>query len=402
MTLFKEANEIVHNSLSHIKKSCETIHILDSVNRVLGEDIKADIDMPAFDNSAMDGYAVKNIDNKDGWDIIGEISAGSGSKLVITENECVLIMTGARIPDGCTAVVPVEDVITKDNKVFLKENAVLKTGAHIRKKGSDVQKGDVVLKKGTYITPKESAVLAAFGRNKLLAEKKTKIGLIQTGSELIDINDIPRDDKIRNSNYYAMLNAIADINASAVPLGIVEDDKKKLITKIKNALEYDIDILITLGGVSVGKYDLVKEAYTECGIDIKFSKVNIKPGKPFTFGEYKTGMKTIPVFGLPGNPVSCLVNFILFIKQNIDRIHSINRSPYINAVCENDIYKKDNKRHFVMAILRYDENENAFVTSNRSQSSGDLTALGNSNCLLVIDDEVHCIKKGDTVRCIMI
>lgn len=400
MKTYNEALEIIKKEIEKIILCTEEVDILDSINRILAEDVIADVDMPPFDNSAVDGYAIKFSDTRQ-WKIIGEISAGNYSSFTLSENNTVLITTGSKLPPDVDTVIPIEDVDANNNTVRLKKDAFFKKGINIRTKGNDLQKNQIAVQRFAKIDAKVIAVLASCGISSVKVFSKLKTAILATGDELISINDQPADDKFRVSNTYSLYAAVKEMNHEAIMLGFVKDDKEMIRQKVKAALEMDIDLLITTGGVSVGKYDFLKEIFEEEGVVEKFWKVNIKPGKPIYFGVYEKGGKKIFVFGLPGNPVSSLVNFYIFIKPAIEFLFKQKGINSITAVLQNDLKKKDGKKHFARGIL-YEENFEWKVTSKFSQSSGNLVEMSHANCLIILEEEQRNPAKGEKVECILI
>lgn len=400
MINYNKALEIIRNEIINLPLCTEEVDILESFNRIIAEDIIADVDLPPFDNSAVDGYAII-FSNKKEWNIIGEISAGNYSSIILNDNDAVLVTTGSKLPLYADTVIPLEDTVISGVNMSLKSDTVLTKGLNIRKQGSDLQKGKIAIKNFTRIDPKTIAVLASCGKEKVKVFKKLNIALFATGDELIPINEKPFEDKLRASNVYSINAAIREINQIPVYMGFVKDDKKLIRQKVKAAFESDINILITTGGVSVGKYDFLKDIFNEEGVKEKFWKVNVKPGKPMYFGVYENFAKKILVFGLPGNPVSSLVNFYVFVKPAIEFLFKQKSLEPITAVLQNEIKKKDGKRHFALGILFKDNNEWK-VTSKFSQSSGNLVEMSRANCLIVLNEDLRNPQKGERVECIMI
>ena len=400
MTSYKEALRLIQKEISTISFSIEEVNILDSVNRILAEDIIADVDLPPFDNSAMDGYAIK-FSERNKWNIIGEISAGNYSSINLSENDAVLITTGSKIPNEVDTVIPIEDLDVDQNILKLKPDALYKKGMNIRTQGNDLKINQIAVQNFTRIDAKVIAVLASCGKVKVKVFKRLTAAILATGDELIPISQNPSEDKLRVSNTYSLYSAIKEMNHSPIDLGFTKDNKEIIREKIKNALEMNIDLLITTGGVSVGKYDFLKELFNEAGIKEKFWKVNIKPGKPIYFGVYEKEKKKILVFGLPGNPVSALVNFYTFIKPAIYFFYRQNKISCLTAILQDDLKKKDNKRHFSRGIIYEDKGEWK-VTSKFSQSSGNLVEMSRANCLIEIEEENINPVKGEKVKCILI
>uniref|UniRef100_A0A832G2D5 Molybdopterin molybdenumtransferase n=1 Tax=Ignavibacterium album TaxID=591197 RepID=A0A832G2D5_9BACT len=400
MINYNEALEIIKNEFEKLTLHSEEVDLFESFNRILAEDVIADVDLPPFDNSAVDGYAIK-YSERTKWNIIGEISAGNFSSFTLTENDAVLITTGSKLPPNADTIIPIEDVEVNGKDLFLKQNSFFRKGMNIRKQGNDLRKNEIAVHCFTKIDAKTIAVLASCGKEKVKVYSKLKTAILATGDELIPINEKPIDDKLRVSNNYSLYAAVKEMNHIVINLGFIKDDKKLISEKIKAALELNIDLLITTGGVSVGKYDFLKEVFEEQGVKEKFWKVNIKPGKPIYFGLYEKDERRILIFGLPGNPVSSLVNFYVFIKPAIEFLFRQNEIKSVTATLQNDLKKKDGKRHFPRGIL-FEENGEWKVTSEFSQSSGNLVEMSRSNCLIEIEEDKLNPQKGDRVKCILI
>jgi molybdopterin molybdotransferase len=402
MISYSEANKIIEEELRKLEIKTELVGLLESTNRILAEDIISDINLPPFTNSAVDGYAIKFNEEVNKWKIIGEIGAGNYKDYEIGDGLAVSIMTGGKMPPYGDSVIPIEDVIIENDKIELKGNSTYKKGMNIRKAGSDLLSNEIAINKNIIIKPKHIAVAATCGKTELKVFRKVKIGVLATGDELIDISETPGKDKIRSSNVYSILSAIKEFNQIGVDLGIAKDDKNEIRKRIEKFIESDIDILVTSGGVSVGKYDYVKNVLEESGVKINFWRVNIKPGKPLLFGTYGNNNKTKIIFGLPGNPVSCLVNFILFIKNNMLKTLGVIEDQSFIAELAEAIFKKDNKKHFMRGFYKKDSDGNIFVNRVGTQSSGNLAEMGKSNCLIIFDEDKIKLNKGDKVFCIPI
>jgi len=402
MTSYEEANEIISKEFSNYKLEIEEVDLSDSTGRILAEDIYSDIDLPPFTNSAMDGFAIKFKPDTTKWKIIGEISAGNFKEYNINEGLTVSIMTGGKIPDGADTIIPIEDIIIEKDTIILKENATFRKGINIRIKGNDLLKNQIALSKNIVIKTRHIAVAASCGKSKLKVYKKLNIAVLATGDELVDITTLPGEDKIRSSNLYALLSAINEMNQTGINLGIVKDQEDEIRTRITSFLNSDNNILITTGGVSVGKYDYVKSIMEELGININFWKANIKPGKPIIFGTYNNGSGIKFVFGLPGNPVSCIVNFLIFIKNNILHLLGVEKDDLFIAELTEDLKKKDGKKHFMRGMFSKNIEGNILVKRVGLQSSGNLAEMGKANCLIIFDEEKRELKTGEKVFCIPI
>jgi molybdopterin molybdotransferase len=402
MISYDEAYKIVFEAFSKIKFEVETVDILDLLNRVLAEDIISDIDLPPFDNSAMDGIAIKFNGKVKEWKIVGEISAGNYSEYEIDDKNAVYISTGSKLPSSADTVIPVEDIIIDNNTAYLKFDVNISQYQHIRRKADELKRNEVTLKKNTQISASHIAVLASCGISKPKVYKKLKVGILATGDELIELNSQPTEDKIRCSNLYALMSKAEEIGLSPVNLGIVKDDKQLLYMSVESALKENFDILITTGGVSMGKHDFMKDVFSESGVDIKFSKVNIKPGKPLVFGTYsKENINTL-VFGMPGNPVSCLVSFLLFIRTPLNQLLDNPKLFTFFAQLLTDIKKTDSKRHFVRGNMELFYDQLNTVEPLGSQSSGNLYGMSQANCLIMIPEKRINPEKHINIECLMI
>jgi molybdopterin molybdotransferase len=296
----------------------ERIALEDSIGRILAEDVVADSDLPPFNRSQMDGYAVKAADTKDApvtLKLVGESAAGRGWRGTLKRGEAVRIMTGAAVPDGADAVQKLEVAREDAASVTLLEPT--EKGRYIVPKGKEGKKGKTVLPSGERITPANISIPAAFGYAKVKVSKRPRVAIISTGSEIVDVARKPGRDQIRNSNSIMLQGLCEQAGAVATVYPNVGDDISDLKFQISDAIR-SADILVTTGGVSVGKYDLTKLALNELGAAIFFERVALKPGKPTVFGRLK---KTL-VFGLPGNPVSAAVTFYLFVRKAILQMQS--------------------------------------------------------------------------------
>jgi len=311
----------------------EHVDISNSLNRVLGQDVKSDLDMPPFDKSAMDGYACRAEDLALELDIIEIIQAGYVPQKEIGAYQCSKIMTGAMLPNGADCVIIVEE--TEENE----QGKVRFTGAlekdsngdfkyfqkrkgNVCYKGEDILCNDIVLSKGELIKPQHIAVMASVGCANPLVAIKPKVGVIATGSELVEPHEKAEGPKIRNSNSYQLSAQIEQMGATANYYGIAEDTVEAIDSCIKKAIAEN-DILLVSGGVSMGDYDLVPGVLKKNDINILFDQVAIQPGKPTTFGT----ADSIICFGMPGNPVSTFVQFEILVKPLLYRIMGYEYRP---------------------------------------------------------------------------
>ncbi|MFH1389263.1 MAG: gephyrin-like molybdotransferase Glp [Candidatus Margulisiibacteriota bacterium] len=284
-----------------------------ALGRFLGENVYSDVNVPPFDRSAMDGFAVNSKDQSKEFMVIENIPAGKVPQRIIRPGECARIMTGAMLPRGADQVIRVENTFELSKG---KVNIIrTEKRRNVAKCGEDVKRGELVLSSGSLIRPQEVAMLATVGKTRVKVISSPKVGVISTGSELVEPNLKPMTGQIRNSNGPMLISQLKRLGIEADYLGIAKDDIRATKSMVTRGLREN-DILILSGGVSVGDYDFVKEVLRSCGVKIVFNKVAIKPGKPTVFGT--KGKKLI--FGLPGNPVSVLVVFELFVAPAINKM----------------------------------------------------------------------------------
>ncbi|MCI0706987.1 MAG: molybdopterin molybdotransferase MoeA [Ignavibacteriae bacterium] len=399
MKSVQEARAIILDSLA--MQSVESQPLRQAFHRVLAEDVVAAQDVPAFDNTSMDGYAVVSADTLRASEaaqvrlsVSGEVSAGKMYSGTLKPGEAVRIMTGAPIPIGADAVV--EQEVVRASNGFVEIGTVVQPGRNIRRKGEDVRAGTVIMHRGTFLRSAHLGVLASAGASSVQVYRTPSVAFLTTGNELVEIDSIPASGQIRNSNAYSLWGLIQEAGAEPVDIGTAKDDKHELSQKLREGLKQDV--LITSGGVSVGAYDYVLKTLEELGVKQKFWKVNIKPGMPFFYGVYHDANRVVPVFGLPGNPVSTMVTFLQFVRPALQKM--MGREDFevvrLKAKIEHDIHKKATKRHFLRGIVR-NEAGGLIVTTTGTQSSGALTSMAKANCFIVVPEDVTELKAGDEV-----
>lgn len=373
----------------------EEIRLIDALERVLAEDIYADSDIPQLANSAMDGYAVKSSDifgaSKDKpktLKVISDLKAGSVSSELVKDNQAIRIMTGAVMPGGADSVIMVE-YTEKEGMDRVKIFQGTKPGENIRGAGEDIKKGEKVLQKGMLLNSAHIGILASLGKSKIRVTRKPKVAVLATGDEVIDVDEELTPGKLRSSNTYTLYSQILKCGGIPKNLGIAKDRPQELEKKIKEG--FDCDLILTSGGVSVGDYDLVKFILAKIGTDIKFWKVAMRPGKPLVFG--RLGEKFI--FGLPGNPVSSMISFEVFVRPTILKMlgQSHDTRKEVDAVLEEDIQKKKGLMYFVRAMTRWDDG--VYITRTTGpQGSGILKSMAMANSLIILPEDEEEIAKG--------
>lgn len=396
---YEEALSIV---LSHCPTlPTEKVYLLDALGRVLAEDVISEEDRPSFDNSAMDGYAVHWEDIKDAPAellVVGEIPAGAEETFELPKGCAVKIFTGAPIPKGATAVVPVEYTEAKNGKVLIKE--AFKEGANIRRKGEELKAGEVVLQKGTILRHYEVGLLASLNKVQVEVSRKPRVAVLSTGDEIKDLGEpITKPSQIRTSNGYTLMAGISLAGGEPYYLGIVPDEPDKL-KKALSQLE-DYDVFITTGGVSAGDRDYIKTLVEEVGVKVHFHKVRIKPSKPILFGTYKEGKGLF--FGIPGNPVSCAIAFDLIVKPALLKIQSAKdyMPKTLWAKLKRDFSRRDpERREFVRAVLSLEGQDLVCDYSPKLQSHM-LTSYVGANCYMVVREGVKELKAGELVEVVL-
>lgn len=311
MITMHEAETLVNSASQFSGK--EKISYLESIGRYLAEDIYSDVSMPPFNKSAVDGFACRKEDLPGKLKVLEIIAAGQSPRFKISQGTCSKIMTGAEIPAGADCVVMIENThIENDNSVLIPSS---QTNGNICFLGEDVNSGDLILKNGSYIRPQELAMLASAGKTEIIVAKKVLVGLIATGSELVEPNIKPGKSSIRNSNAYQLIAQIQQAGGDARYLGIAPDDEQQLRNLISQSIN-DFPVTIINGGISTGDFDLVPKILKENQVEILFYKIAVQPGKPTLFGIHPNGNL---IFGLPGNPVSSFIQFELRVKPYLQK-----------------------------------------------------------------------------------
>jgi molybdopterin molybdotransferase len=374
-----------------------------SLGLVLAQDIIAQENIPPFNNSAMDGFALLSKDSKprNGQPprlrVTGGIAAGYVANFPVEEGTALRIMTGAPVPAGADAVIQVE--LTRfdgPESTWVEVLQEVTPGNNIRPAGEDIQQGQIVLTRGMEIGAWEIGILATLGWATVPVIRRPRVAILGTGDELIDVGEALQPGKIRNSNSYLLEAAVQQAGAEAYRLGVARDTVESLREKFSAAMTYDL--ILTSGGVSVGDFDLVKKIMQEQG-DINFWRINMRPGKPIAFG-YVGG---VPLLGLPGNPVSTAVTFVLFGRPVIRKMlgHTCLIKPQIDVIVEDGVRNRALRRHYVRAHVTWQDARFVARTTG-NQGAHVMTSLLNANAFVVVPEggvEVHA---GDIAKAIML
>lgn len=402
----EQALELVLGFVSPLPS--ERVPLLEALNRVLAEDAASDIDVAPFDNSAMDGFAVRAADTAGAsegapveLDVIAHIAAGDYWEGEVGPGQAARIMTGAPVPAGADAVVMVEysSVVSGDggigSRVALSRAAA--PAEHIRRRGEEVHAGDVVVSAGELLGPAGIGLLAATGHDTVAVYRRPRVAVLSTGSELVEVAEKPGPGKIRNSNSYSIAAQVIAAGATPVRYGIVPDDMEATREAFKLAAE-ECDFILTSGGVSVGDFDFVKPVLEELG-ELTFCKVKMRPGNPQTLGT----ISGVPFFGLPGNPTSTYVGFEVFVRPALRVMQGFSalKRPVTLARLSHDVKKKQDRRYYLRGRCDVAADGNGYeATLSGSQSSALLTAAHRGNCFVVLPEGDGVFTAGTQVECV--
>ena len=380
--------------------AAETVPLIEADGRVLAEDIVAPLDLPPFDNSAVDGYAVRMADVESAGastpaqlPVVGDIAAGSRPTYTVQPGMSVRIMTGAPVPPGAEAVVPLE--WTDGGIASVSITQTPEPGNAVRRQGEDVKTGQTVLEAGTRLGPGQLGLLAAVGRDRVLVRPRPRVVIISTGSELVEPGSPTEPGQIHESNSYLLTTAAREAGALAFRVGIVPDDDRSLMNAIEDQL-IRADLVLTSGGVSVGAYDVVKEVLSRLGT-VRFDRVAMQPGKPQGFGT--VGPDSTPIITLPGNPVSSYVSFEVFVRPVIRRMLGVEplHRPVVRASCLEPLTSQRGKRQYLRAWL--DVADGRYVVRPVGGPGSHLVrGLAHANALLVVPEDVTEVPEGGPVE----
>ncbi len=381
----------------------ETVSLDQAINRILAKDLLSPIDVPAADNSAMDGYAFDSIclsDQDISLQIVGTAFAGKPFEGKIKPGECLKIMTGAVMPAGCDTVIPQELTSTQtETQIEFKGNQ-LRPGENQRLRGEDLQQGKPAISAGRLLRPSDLGLVASLGISTLQVRRKLKVAILSSGDELRSLDQQLDAGSIYDSNRYSLTGLLNRLNLEIIDCGIVRDDPKSLKAAFVNAAS-KADVLISSGGVSVGEADFTKQIMQELG-DVGFWKIAMRPGRPMAFGILKAvsgnPRKTL-FFGLPGNPVAVMVTFYQFVRAALLQLNGANQTepPMTQAISEVPIRKKPGRTEFQRAILGRGADGRPSVRLTGSQGAGILRSMSEANCFVILGHDQGNISAGDWV-----
>ena len=374
----------------------ERVDIVAALGRVLAEPIRSTRRIPPWPNSSMDGYAVRAIDTRPAatLTVIDRVIAGSLPTRMVGAGQAARIFTGAPMPSGADAVVPQEDVDAHDGVIALR--GAVESGAFVRPAGEDVREGDLVLEPGRPIGAAEIGLLATLGRTQVAVGRRPRVAVLSTGNELADLGTEPTPAQIPNSNTYALMAQITEAGRLPLNLGVAPDRLEAIAERIARGTE--ADVLVTSAGVSVGELDLVREALVNAGAELHLWKVDMRPGKPITFGS----LAGRPVFGLPGNPVSAMVTFELFVRPMLLAMQGRRATsrPRVRAAAVTPIVNRGSRRGYLRVMLEVKDGRwSARLTGD--QGSGILRSMVSADGLAVLPGDTS-VAVGEELKVIVL
>jgi len=396
----EDALTTMQNSVTNV---CEKISLAlpQALGFILAEDIKSPLNVPGFNNSAMDGYALNradlincSADKPITLKLVGRSFAGAPYTGSLEKGCCIRIMTGAVMPDCVDTVVMQERVQVCGEQITFQQ--LPKLADNVRRAGEDLQQGQVVLQSGHQLTPRDIPLIASLGLAKITVFRKLKVAVISSGDELKNLGEKLSEGDIYDSNRYSIMALLSRLNVEVIDFGIIKDDLKLIRAAVKSA-DLQADVVITSGGVSVGEADFIKDVLTELG-SIGFWKLAIKPGKPFAFGKL-TKLTNSVFFGLPGNPVSAMVTLYQLAVPAMRKMSGLTAKPVIrfNATAVDKLKKTAGRTDFQRANYCVNENGEFVVSTTGSQGSGVFSSMSQSNCFIVLEQDRGNVEAGETV-----
>lgn len=397
MISVQEARSVIRKFIPIL--GTETVALNNAGSRVLAQDITAAFPMPRFDNSAMDGFAVRSVDtecasksNPVTLKMVGVSSAGKPSEVSIGPGECTQCMTGAKIPDGADTIVMVEDTSGFSDGDVVEIFKEAQSDKHIRKKGEEIQEGDVLIPKGTVLSPGEIGTLSTFGYREVSVAKKPRIAIFGTGDELVEPGENLKPGQIYNSNLYVFTELAVRAGSDIIMRDVIKDDRESLREFLEEALD-TCDVVISSGGVSMGRFDYVREVFVELGVQEHFWKVAQKPGKPLFFG---TGESTL-IFGLPGNPVSAYIGFMEWVWPVLDVMMGKPAQNVLTGILKTPFPREKIKYRFLFGNAWMEDGKLVCKPSTK-MGSHMLSSSLESNCILGSEPGDEPLQVGDQIR----
>ncbi len=404
MLSVNEARELILSQFLPVDSM--TLSLLESAGRILAEPIISEIDLPSFDNSSVDGFAVRSADVDSADSIIpvslrvtGDIPAGMHNEHTIRQGECIRVMTGAPIPAGADAVVMVEDTdfnfrkagIPAPRQVAIKKPVL--AGENIRRQGADVRAKQDILPRHHRLKAQDIGLLAMLGIPQVKVFRRPRVAILSSGDELIAVDAPLAFGKVRDANSYSLSILASEAGAETLDLGIATDHPDSIKRLLDHAVDVNVDAIISSAGVSVGAFDYVKEVVENRG-SLDFWKVDMRPGKPLAFGHYRG----IPFFGLPGNPVSAFIGFLVFISPALEKLSGVEAGlPEVTRVRLAEAVESDGRETYLRAVVT-SENNSLIARLTGHQASSNMLSLVRANALLIIPSGVKSVPLGEEVN----
>jgi len=394
MISIEKAQELIQENILPTQKV--TLRIDDLSDSVLQETLIADRDYPPFHRVAMDGIAICYdtwLKGKRKFEIERCQQAGEPAVPLRNPENCIEVMTGSVLPDGCDAVIRYEDIQSIDSGAELDDNVSIKKMQNVHHKGSDYKKGDILLEPGVVLTSPQWSVAASVGAHEVAVAKPPRVALVSTGDELVDVSTVPLGHQIRRSNSFTLLSSLRASGFSDIKLFHLRDNMKEIMKTLAQIIE-DYEVVILSGGVSKGKFDFIPKALTDLKVREIFHKVRQKPGKPLWFGVTE---KRHLVFGLPGNPVSaliCLHRYALPVLKQSMGIHNQTKSNQVYAVLDEKVEFKKNLTYFLSVAVRASKNGTLLAKPICSNGSGDFSSLTTSSGFLELPENQDVFERG--------
>ena len=379
-------------------EAVESVEVMAAFGRTLGEEIISPINVPSYDNSAMDGYAIQGADLPESGtvtlDVVGSSFAGTPFDGAMQAGQSIRIMTGAKIPDGADTVIMQEKATRESERVTFSSDDNHTSGENVRMAGEDMKTGETVLQPGKRLGAAELGMIASLGYGAVQVKKRIKVAFFSTGDELCSAGESLGDGQIYDSNRYTVFSMLSELGVELIDLGIIRDERELIEQAFKDAAA-QADVVITSGGVSVGEADFVKETLDKLG-EVNFWRIAMKPGKPLAFGKLDNAW----FFGLPGNPVSAMVTFLQFVRPALNHLAGKERAtPFrIPLRCSNKLKKRPGRLEFQRGILEKSENGETVVRGAGPQGSHILRSMSIADCFIVLPEESSGVEAGEWVE----
>jgi molybdopterin molybdotransferase len=390
-----KAREVIARFLTPVAAT-ERLHVRAALGRVLAQDVTSPLDVPAHDNSAMDGYAVRHADLKADGEVTlavaGSAFAGAPYKGTLQTGEAVRIMTGGVVPAGADTIVMQEHVKAESSRVTI--GGGHRKGQHLRRAGEDLRRGAAALKRGRRLRPADIGLIASLGIPEIGVYRKLRVAFFSTGDELVSVGTVPGEGQIFDSNRYTIYGMLQRLGCEVIDMGVVRDDPKLIERAFEDAAQA-ADVVITSGGVSVGEADFVKDLLNQLG-EVVFWKIAMKPGRPLAYGR----VRGAHFFGLPGNPVSVMVTFYQFVRDALMTLAGeapLDPPPTFKVPCTSALKKAPGRTEFQRGILTRATDGQWSVRATGEQGSGILSSMSDANCFIILPTEQGNVSPGTLV-----